>query len=167
MFDSLLSGGLLGVVGSIGSNILGYFKAKQEHKQNIEVRKLDIVAAGKDHAYAMEQMKAEAEYRNEQLRIEAERDLTAAEYGALEASYKSISAYDGDSKLLIIAEFLRRITRPLLTFILVFLTSAIYFTSPDDQQALIGRAVIAMTATVVSWWFADRQIAKQIAGKIL
>lgn len=167
MFDSLLSGGLLGVIGSIASNILGYFKAKQEHKQNIEIRKLDIVASAKEHGYAMDQIKAEGEYRNEGLRIDAERDLSTAEYGALESSYKSISDYEGDNKLLIRAEFLRRITRPLLTFILVFLTSAIYFTSPDDQQSLIGRAVIAMTATVVSWWFADRQIAKQISGKIL
>ncbi len=167
MLDSLLSGGLLGVVGSIGSNILGYFKAKQEHKQSIEVRKLDIVASAKEHGYAMEQIKAEAQYRTEQLSIEAERDLSAAEYSALEASYKSDLAYEGDSTLLLIAEFMRRITRPVLTFFLVFLTTAIYFNSPDDQQSLIARAVVAMTATVVSWWFADRQIAKQIAGKIL
>ncbi len=29
MFETLLSGGVLGVIGSLGSNILGYFKAKQ------------------------------------------------------------------------------------------------------------------------------------------
>lgn len=167
MFESLLSGGLLGVVGSIGSNILGYFKTKQEHKQNVEFRKLDILAAGKDHAYAMEQMKAEAQFRANELRIDAERELSASEYSALESSYKTVSSYEGDNKLLIIAEFMRRITRPALTFILVLLTSAIYFTSVDDQQNLIARSVVAMTATVISWWFADRQIAKQIAGKIL
>ncbi len=167
MLDSLLSGGLLGVVGSIGSNILGYFKAKQEHKQNIEVRKLDIVAAGKDHTYAMEQMKAEAGFRANELRIEAERELSTSEYSALESSYRTVSSYDGDNKLLTIAEFLRRITRPALTFLLVFLTTGIYFNSADDQQSLIARAVVAMTATVVSWWFADRQIAKQISGKLL
>lgn len=167
MIDSLLSGGLLGVVGSIGSNILGYFKAKQEHKQNIEARKLDIVAATKEHGYAMEQIKAEAQYRTEQLSIEAERDLSAAEYSALDASYKSDVVYEGDNTLLLIAEFMRRITRPLLTFFLVFLTTAIYFNSPDDQQSLIARSVIAMTATVISWWFADRQIAKKIGNKIL
>ncbi len=167
MLESLLSGGVLGVIGSLGSNILGYFKAKQDHKQSIELRKLDIVAAGKEHGYAMAQIKAEAEFKSEQLRIEADRDLSIAEHSVLEASYKSDTAYDGDSALIIIAEFLRRITRPLLTFILVFLTSAIYFTSPDDQQSLIARAIVAMTATVVSWWFADRQIAKQIGNKIL
>lgn len=167
MIDSLLSGGLLGVIGSIGSNVLGYFKTKQEHKQNIENRKLDLVASAKEHIYAMEQMKAEAQFRADELRIGAERELSASEYSALESSYKTVSSYEGDNKLLIIAEFMRRITRPALTFILVFLTSAIYFTSVDDQQNLIARSVVAMTATVISWWFADRQIAKQIAGKIL
>lgn len=167
MLESLLSGGVLGVIGSLGSNILGYFKAKQEHQQSIELKRLDASIAKNDHQYAMEQIKAEAQFRNEQLSIEADRDLSIAEYGALKASYKSDAAYDGDSALLVIAEFLRRITRPLLTFILVFLTSAIYFTSPDDQQSLIARAIVAMTATVVSWWFADRQIAKQISGKLL
>jgi lipopolysaccharide export LptBFGC system permease protein LptF len=167
MLESLLSGGLVGLIGSLGSNILSYFKSKQEHKQFVEFRKLDIVAAGKDHSYAMEQIKAEAEYRTQQLMIEAERDLSVSEYSALEASYKSDTAYDGDSRLLIIAEFLRRITRPLLTFVLVFLTSAIYFTSQGDQQELIARAVVALTATALSWWFSDRQIAKQISGKLL
>ncbi|MBL4799589.1 MAG: hypothetical protein JKY50_19470 [Oleispira sp.] len=167
MLESLLSGGVLGVIGSLGSNILGYFKAKQDHKQAVEFRKLDIVAAGKEHGYAMEQIKAEAQFKSEQLRIEADRDLSVAEYSALESSYKSDTAYEGDSKLLIIAEFLRRITRPLLTFILVFLTSAIYFDSSADQQSLLGRSIVAMTAMVISWWFADRQIAKQIGNKIL
>lgn len=167
MFETLLSGGLLGVLGSLGSNILGYFKAKQAHKQSIEVRKLDIVAAGKDHGYAMAQIEAEAKYRTQQLHIEADRDLSIAEVEALKTSYESVKAYEGDNSWLIAAEFLRRITRPLLTFILVFLTSAIYFGSATDQQSLIAKAIVAMTAMVVSWWFADRQIAKQIGNKIL
>jgi lipopolysaccharide export LptBFGC system permease protein LptF len=167
MLESLLSGGVLGLIGSLGSNILSYFKSKQEHKQSVEFRKLDILASEKEHRYALEQIKAEAQYRNQHLQIEADRDLSVSEYSALEASYKSDTAYDGDNKLLMFAEFMRRITRPTLTFVLVFLTSAIYFTSLGEQQELIARAVVAMTAAALSWWFSDRQIAKQITGKLL
>jgi hypothetical protein len=124
-------------------------------------------AAENEHRYTLEQIEAESKFKREQLVIESEQAESVAGYEAMVESYKQDGSYDGDSKLLIIAEFLRRITRPLLTFILVFLTTAIYFTSPDDQQSLMGRAIVAMTATVVSWWFADRQIAKQISGKLL
>jgi hypothetical protein len=49
----------------------------------------------------------------------------------------------------------------------VVLTTGIYFKSEDGVRDLIARAVVAMTATVISWWFCDRQISKQISKKIL
>ena len=167
MIESLLSGGAVGLLGSIASNVFGYFKAEQEHKQSYELRKLDIAAAAKEHDYAMEQIKAEAQYANERLVIEGDQAVSMAEYSALEESYKQDRAYTGDSKLMLLAQFICKVTRPVLTFTLVFLTTGIYFTAEGDTKQTIAKAVVAMTATVVSWWFADRQIAKQISGKIL
>jgi len=167
MLESLFSGGVLGLLGSIASNVFGFFKAKQEHSQRVESHRWDMKAAENEHRFAMEQITAEATHKRDQLVIESDRAESVAGYEAMIESYKQDQAYEGDSSLLVIAEFIRRITRPLLTFILVFLTTGIYFTSATDQKILIGRAIIAMTATVVSWWFADRQIAKQIGRKLL
>jgi hypothetical protein len=167
MIESLLSGGVVGLVGSIASNVFGYFKNKQEHQQNIELKKIEIVSNKNDHAYAMEQIKAEAGYKTQQLMVEAESELSVSAYKALSDSYITDATYAGDSRLLIIAEFIKKITRPVLTYVLVFLTTGIYFKSDGDIQDDIARAVVAMTATVVSWWFADRQIAKQIGKRIL
>ena len=115
----------------------------------------------------MEQIKAEAEFKGEQLQIESEKVIDVAAHQTLIASYENDKAYHGNSKLLLIAEFVRKITRPALTFLLVFFTIGIYFTVDSVLQDLVVRSVIAMTATVVSWWFADRQIAKQIGNKVL
>lgn len=160
MLESLLSGGLTGVLGSLISNVTGYFKAKQEHEQAMDLAQLE-------HKNTMMQIAAEAKYRNDQLRIEAERDMSVAEYNALASSYESQKEYDGDNKLLLVAEFFNKVTRPAITFCMVFLTTGIYFASGDDVRDLISRAVVAMTATVISWWFCDRQISKRVAKKIL
>lgn len=160
MLETLLSGGLTGIVGSLISNITGYFKAKQEHQQAMDMAQLE-------HKNTIMQIAAEAKYKNQQLTIEAERDMGVAEYAALAQSYSSQVPYTGDNKLLVIAEFFNKTTRPAITFCLVFLTTGIYFASDDSVRDLIARAVVAMTATVISWWFCDRQISKQVAKKIL
>ena len=164
---ALVSGGALGLIGSFATNLLGYLKGKQGHEHTVELKKLDMLQVQREHQYALEQIKAEAEFKKEQLVIESERDLLVAEYQAMAKSYQGDQTYYGDNKLLLIAEFIRRITRPGLTLFLVALTTAIYFSAAEDLQSLVARSVVAMTATVVSWWFADRQIAKQIAGRVL
>lgn len=166
MIESLLSGGLAGLFGSLASNVFGYFKTKQEHKQNIERRKLDANISAMDHKHALEQIKAEAQYRERELSINAERDVDVASYAALADSYKQDAAYAGDNKLMLIAEFIKKLTRPVLTFVLVFLTTGIYFAGDDAIRDLVARAIIALTATCVSWWFADRQIAKHVSAKV-
>lgn len=167
MLEALLSGGLTGIAGSLVSNITGYFKAKQDHAQAMDMAKVTLKQGQLDHKYAMQQIAAEAQYKNELLSIESDRDLGVAEYAALSESYKSQGTYTGDNKLLVIAEFVNKITRPALTFALVFLTTGIYFHSDNAVQDVIAKAVVAMTATVISWWFCDRQIAKTISKKIL
>lgn len=167
MLESLISGGLFGILGSSISSITGYFKQKQEHKQNVEMFKLEHQRDAAQHGYALEEMKFEAQYKTEQLQIESEGKIAVGELEALTASHKSIVEYTGDNKLLVVAEFARKITRPLLTFMMVFLTTGVYFSSDGEMRDTIARAVVAMTATIISWWFADRQISKQIASRVL
>jgi len=168
MIETLISGGVTGLLGSIASNVLGYFKSKQEHKQQMERDELQARIANAEHRQALEQIKTEAEYRQAELQINAERDIDVAELAALKASYESDVAYAGDNKLMLVAEFVKKLTRPVLTFLLVFVTTGIYFGSADPVlQDVIARSVVALTSTVVSWWFADRQIAKHVAQKVL
>lgn len=167
MIESLVGGGLLGLLGSVVSNVTAFFKTKHDHKNAVELKKLDLIAQDREHKFALEQLEAEAKYRKDQLLIQSETDQSLAEQLALMASYRTDPAYTGDSRLLRIAEFIRRMTRPMLTFVLVFLTAGIYFSGDGSIRDLVARSVVAMTATAMAWWFADRQIAKQIAGRVL
>jgi len=167
MLDLIFDGGVVGLLGSVVSNVFSYFKNRQEHKQSIEIKKLDLVSNKNDHLYVMQQIKAEAGFKLQQITVEADRELSISEYKALSDSYKADHTYTGNSRLLLWAEFFKNITRPLLTFVLVLLTAGIYWKSSGVIEDDIARAVIVMTATALSWWFADRQIAKQIGKRIL
>lgn len=167
MLEMLISGGLTGVIGSVVSNAAAFFKSRQEHEQRMQARELELKGDALQHKYALEQIKAEAEYRKEQLVIESERDMSVAEYAAMAESYKSDKAQPGEGALLSVAEFIRRVTRPFITLLLILLTVLIYFFASPELQDVIARSVVAMSATSCAWWFCDRQVAKAVSGKLL
>ncbi len=150
---SILTGGATGLLGTILSFGTAYFKEKQKHAQEIELRRLD-----------MEQARAEAEAASVRAKIEAEAATEQAELGALAASYKEAATRwsDGDSRWLVAVDVIRGLIRPVLTLIFVALTGAVYFTTQD--AALRVRAVetvLYLATTCVLWWFGARQIAKK------
>lgn len=162
MFDGLdlISGGVVGVVGSLASNVLGYFKARQDAQ-------IDLAKMRLEHSQQLEQIEAEAKWRHQDLVISAEAGVEQAAYAAMAASYAADAGYAGDNRWLLLAEVVRRLTRPVLTFAFVGLTAAVYATAAADLQDLVGRSVVAITATAVAWWFADRAIAKRVSGRLL
>ena len=103
-------------------------------------------------------------------RPRAPRDV--AEWEALEASYRQAGARisrPGDGFLLKSVDFVRGMTRPLLTWCLLGLTGAIYFLlgASDTHAALlqprIVETVLYLATAAVLWWFGQRQIEKRRA----
>jgi len=163
MLATLISGGLIGTIGAFATNIVGYFKKKQEHKQALEIKKLDI-------QFNLASLKMETEIRRE----ESADDL-------LENSYKHDTSFASgkienfsivERILLVGMDLFRGSIRPLLTLFLIW---QVYITQVEVAEILkaagmdglsvpdalnIYREVVEMilflASTSVCWWFGSR-----------
>ena len=158
IFGAVTGGGVFGLVGSLVGNVAQFFKNKQQHKINVEVKKLEINLAE----------------RLAQVRIQEKK--TSGSWDALEASIKA------ESRL---AEFtpqwanaIRALYRPLLTTMLLGVSFYIYkdlvFALSGGNSSLLfevlgqGASVeilryivytlLFSTSAAVTWWFADRSM---------
>lgn len=165
----LASGGLLGVFGSLASNVLGIFKAREDHRQDLEMKKLDAQIDLRQGEQDMALAKLEADTRLNELQVLKETEESRAEAQAYVASLENASAigYQGESRLLRIAEFARKITRPALTAILVLFTMVAFFVTADPvlKQTILNM-LVAATATVIAWWFADRTLGHAVRERL-
>ena len=112
-------GGATGLLGTAISGVIDFFQARQNHAQEMDLRRLDIDLA-----------KAEAEGAERVAAIEAEGVRDQAEWEAMAASYREAGARwsrPGEGVLMQLVDFTRGMTRPELTFGLVALVGAIYF----------------------------------------
>lgn len=139
---SLLTGGATGVLGIGISKVFGFLERKQEHAQEVELRKLDAELA---------KIEAASVDRQQALEVEAR---------VLEASYKAADrrwSTPGDSKLLLFVDFVRGMTRPFLTVLFVSLAGVFYFVSEDPATHERVEHTILYLATASSlWWFGTR-----------
>ena len=158
---AILSGGATGLLGTAISAVADYFQGRAEHKREIELRRLDI-----EHA------KAEADSAERVAAVEAEGRRDAAEWDAMTASYREAGqrwSRPGDGGLLQLVDFVRGMTRPLLTWGLVALVGAIYFllgavdVAAADLRPRIVDTVLYLATAAVLWWFGQRQIEKRRA----
>ncbi|MES0340697.1 MAG: hypothetical protein ABUK08_00115 [Candidatus Humimicrobiaceae bacterium] len=163
MLATLISGGLIGTIGSFATNIVGYFKKKQEHKQAIELKKLDI-------EFNLASLKMETETR----RGESADDL-------IESSYKHDSSFaSGQIKefsmieriLLVGMDLFRGSIRPLLTLFLIWQVhvtrvevnailnaAGVEGLSVADSLGIykeVVRMILFLASTAVCWWFGSR-----------
>ena len=157
---AILSGGATGLLGTALSFATDYLKAKQRHKQELELRRVDMELAGIEAAGA-EKVAA----------LELEGEKAQAELAAFQESYREAArrwSRPEDGMLMQFVDFVRGMTRPALTWGFVALTGTIYFTLGDADAVVDGVAVKArivdtvlyLTTTCVLWWFGARQIAK-------
>ena len=154
MIMSVLTGGATGLIGTAISGVMNYFQSKQSHAQEMALRQLDVELA-----------RAEAESAGRVAAIEAETARDAAEWKTLTASYSEAArrwSRPGEGFLMTFVDVVRGLTRPLLTFGLVGLAGAIYFTvgAVDLAEAAIRPRIIdtvlyLATASVL-WWFGTR-----------
>nr|BDD45215.1 hypothetical protein 21 [Saccharospirillaceae bacterium] len=165
----LASGGVVGVIGSLASNILGIFKAREDHRQQLDMKKLDAQIDLRQGEQDMKLAQLEAETRMNELQVIKETEESQAEAAAYQASLANAAAtgYQGESKLLQFAEFCRKMTRPTLTALLVLFTMVAFFVTADAAlKQTILNMLVAATATVIAWWFSDRTLGHAVRQRL-
>lgn len=163
MMDLILgvvSGGATGLIGSVLSGVVKFFTDRQNQSHELAKMEMELKHMDKEAAIA-KQMKA----------MEMEGIESAAAWKGLEASYRQASKRwsTGNSGWIIAVDVVRGMMRPLLTLALVGLTTGIYFTLGEESMNLRERiiaTILYLTALALSWWFADRQIAKKLASQL-
>ena len=163
MMDLILgvvSGGATGLIGSVLSGTVKIFTDRQN--QSHELAKMEM---------ELRHMDKEAELAREMKELELEGIEAQAAWKGLEASYVEAGKRwsTGNSPWIIAVDVVRGMMRPLLTLSLVALTTGVYFSLGVDSLQLQERiiaTILYLTALALSWWFADRQIAKKLASQL-
>ena len=148
---NVLTGGGLGLLGSIVSKVLGLFEAAQKRKDRVI-----------DHAHELALLRLQGEQRV----VEREHELAIAQestFGAVRAaSYQHDESYGSNG-----ASAWLRWVRPVLTLMLIALTAVVYFTTTDlGARGDISSAVTVMAMMALTWWFGDRQLNKMSSGRL-
>ena len=157
---AILTGGATGVLGTLLNFGTKFIEDRARHQRELELRHLDIELAKTETAGA-ERVAA----------VEAESERDQAELAAFQESYREAArrwSRPGDGFLMRLVDFVRGMTRPLLTFGFVVLTGVVYFSLADTDGVVDGVAVKAriidtvlyLTTACVLWWFGARQIDK-------
>ena len=160
---SVLTGGATGLLGTAVSGVIDFFQSRQRHRQELDLRRLDIELAH-----------AEAEGALAHAAIEAEAARERAEWEALEASYREASrrwSRPGEGWSMQLVDVVRGLTRPALTWSLFALVGAIYFVlgaselTAETLRPRIVETVLYLFTAAVLWWFGARQIEKRRAHR--
>lgn len=151
---AILSGGATGLLGTAVSAGAEFFRERQRHAHEVELRRIE-----------MEMLSAEAASAERVAAIERETEVSKADAAALAASYRSATdrMSRGDSRWLVAVDVLRGLTRPVLTWVFVALVGAMYFTSAatGGVREQIVETVLYLATTCVLWWFGARHLARR------
>ncbi len=148
MFDilgSALSGGFLGLVGSIFNKGFLFLEKKEEAKFKQQEWEQEIKLLNLQQTYKLQELDKKQEL------------LSGNLDGQLrESSYKHDSDL-GLASLWVIN--ILRLVRPTLTLILIIVMAILWFTigeSQTDLQAKIIEAILFCATSSLTWWFGDR-----------
>lgn len=166
----VVGGGGIGALAGIGTGVLTYFNKKSERSHDLQME-----AAKRDTAIAVQSSITEGK-------------IAEGELKAFSDSFKhdstAMSSEEGKSSMFGTfifgtLDFVKGVVRPLLVGVLVWMTYHIYVDlntlvlsygkeifSAEEAVGLIKQtiqAVLALTATCVGWYFADRRIGKSFS----
>ncbi|MCY4431582.1 MAG: hypothetical protein OXC11_14485 [Rhodospirillales bacterium] len=160
---SLLSGGVTGLLGTAITAGTRLIQRRQDHRYEMELRRLDMELASQEAARAE---RAAA--------VMAKTEQEKAAWAALEASYRHADqrwSRPGDSPAMRAVDVFRGLVRPGVTVLLLALVGAIYFTIDGLHAASIRvhvvQTILYLATTTVMWWFGARQVSPppKLSGK--
>lgn len=148
-----LIGGALGMVGSVIPEIIGYFKRKQEHAQELELRRVDAEIA---------QQQAEMRMREADLQVD---------HAHMQGVYEQFKNQRTDTWV----DRFNALVRPVVTFafLFMFLTAiiAIVFQSIIMGAPIAGALTTVLPliegyfSAILAFWFGNRTIQKNKGSK--
>ena len=141
---SALGGGLFGLVGNIGTKVIGLFEAKQLFAQKKE-------EWGHEERLLDMQTKAKAAETEQELAVTA----ASGSWGGLTESLKAETAIGVTYPWV---NAVRALVRPALTLGLAsFLCAAFFAMTPGDiDRAYVADSLVFAAVTAIVWWFGDR-----------
>lgn len=169
---TLATSGATGFIGTIASSAIGVWRANQEHKQNVELM-------GIENEQSLREINLEADRRADQTeleisgkQLELDGQKLALQGQQIEAnSAELLGSYKHDStelswqgsKLLEVAEYIRRTFRPKVGYMLIIFCGFVYFTGEIAIQLIITEMLVTLTGTVIGWFFASREVNKRLS----
>jgi hypothetical protein len=177
MLTSLISGGLLGVIGSIFSNTTGDFEKKQELKQQIELKKLDLEKMDRVHEYQLKGKNIDADVKME----ESADDVQEQSYSHDNMSYSKGQKFSWLGRiLLVLLDITRALVRPALTLFLIWQVhetrmevktildaAGIAGLSLEESLSIyreIVQMILFLASTATCWWFGTRPVRGDYNG---
>ena len=154
---SVFAGGATGLLGSVITRAFDFFQKRQDHKREMELRRLDLEIANVE-ASGAERVAA----------VEAESAAEQSTWAALRASFASESrrlSRHGDGWAMVMVDVVRGLIRPILTLGLIALIAVIYFSvgaadlaAAEIRPRIIDTVLYLATAAVL-WWFGSRPMS--------
>ena len=149
---SIISGGVTGVIGALGSAGIKYFTDKQGNKHALDMREIDL-----------REMSIEAEFASDSsrmdLRIEQERGQAAGFEASQNVSVVKWASGDltrVQNWFYVCIDLLRGLMRPTIT--LACLAAAFYVSTESLQDS--RETILYLATTTVLWWFGTRVLDK-------
>ena len=144
--SSIISGGVTGLLGTMMSSIFDFFEKKRAAKVVMENRQIDLqiaqaanLPAGNRAAIQTGGNVAVAPYKHDTHSFLGDRELTS-----------------GQTWLVVILDFVRGITRPVITYGLLLYTGVLVCKSKGTVGQDAESTLLYLTTAAVLWWFGDR-----------
>ena len=186
ILESLLAGGLTGLLGNVVTTIFSFVNKKQENKHEFQMKKLSI-----------EGMEREAKANIQVAETQLQGDIAKGELAAFNESIKqnAVEKLSGDvlkklfdnkwtvplgaliAFLFGLVDFLKALIRPGITLYLTIAMTSMYFGAREiieahgelyDVQAAIElheyivQNLLYVGTSCIMWWFGDRRVAKSL-----
>jgi len=143
IITSLIGGPIVGIVGSLLSNVVSYFEKKQ-------AMEADAMRFAHERGLLADQLKA----RGQELESEEAIAETAAAAKALAGSYSHDKGYGETGPVL---NGVLRCVRPALTiFLLAMVAWMLVAKTPGIELQAVALKILFLAEVAVSWWFASR-----------
>ena len=156
----ILTGGVTGIIGTGLSGVLALLKKGQNHKYELELRKIDL-----------QEIRLEGAMADKRHALMLEATTVQSQSQALQESYKNARSFLTSGKrltpaqtwVMVFIDLVRMMMRPVITLFMVIWLYRIYGnTEFPDIYEQVASSVIYLTTTVVMWWFGSRQIDRHM-----
>lgn len=169
MITSLLSGGVVGLLGSLLTNLFDIFKTSQKNKQSIELKKMDLELMDKEYQASLQQAAIKADMSKE---ISSD-SLMIESYGHDGRVFsKDFKPSKIGKFLLVMVDVTRAYVRPGLTVYMIYLVTKVQ----DNAYTIISKAkvdivnvaeaielyheivslILFLASASFLWWFGTR-----------